>query len=69
MNRFSYCITTHFITINKDYNSCCNLHLVYQMYPKECSTLQSTEPRDPMWGSYVCVCVYVLIVQIIKTRV
>ena len=34
MNIFSYYITTHFITRNKDYNSCCNLHLVYQTYPK-----------------------------------
>ena len=35
MNMFSYYITTHFITSNKDYNSCRNLHLVYQMYLKE----------------------------------
>ena len=33
MNRFSYYITTHFITSNKDYNSCRNLHSVYQTYP------------------------------------
>ena len=33
MNRFSYYITTHFITSNKDYNSCCNPHSVYQTYP------------------------------------
>ena len=25
--------TTHFITSNKDYNSCRNPHLVYQTYP------------------------------------
>ena len=31
---FSYYITTHFITSNKDYNFCCNLHSVYQTYPK-----------------------------------
>ena len=35
MNMFSYYITTHFIPSNKDYNSCCNLHSVYQTYPKE----------------------------------
>ena len=35
MNRFSYYITTHFITSNQDYNSCCNPHSVYQTYPKE----------------------------------
>ena len=35
MNMFSYFITTHFIPSNKDYNSCCNLHSVYQTYPKE----------------------------------
>ena len=34
MNRFSYYITTHFIISNKDYNSCCNPHSVYQAYPK-----------------------------------
>ena len=34
MNRFSYSITTHFIPSNKDYHSCCNLHSVYQTYPK-----------------------------------
>ena len=33
MNRFSYSITTHFIPNNKDYHSCCNLHLVYETYP------------------------------------
>ena len=33
MNMFSYYITTHFITSNKDYNSCRNSHSVYQMYP------------------------------------
>ena len=33
MNRFNYYITTHFITNNKDYNSCRNSHLVYQTYP------------------------------------
>ena len=33
MNRFSYYITTHFIPSNKDYNSCCNPHSVYQTYP------------------------------------
>ena len=34
INRFSYYITTHFIPSNKDYNSCRNLHLVYQTYSK-----------------------------------
>ena len=34
MNMFSYYITTHFITSNKDYNSCRNPHSVYQTYPK-----------------------------------
>ena len=34
MNMFSYYITTHFITSNKDYNSYRNLHSVYQTYPK-----------------------------------
>ena len=34
MNRFSYYITTHFIPSNKDYNSYCNSHSVYQTYPK-----------------------------------
>ena len=33
MNMFNYYITTHFITNNKDYNSCRNSHLVYQTYP------------------------------------
>ena len=33
MNKFSYYITTYFITSNKDYNSYRNLHSVYQMYP------------------------------------
>ena len=33
MNMFSYYITTYFITINKDYNSCRNLLSVYQTYP------------------------------------
>ena len=32
MNRFSYYITTHIITSDKDYNSCRNPHSVYQMY-------------------------------------
>ena len=35
MNMFSYYITTHFITSNKGYNSCCNLYSVYQTYPKK----------------------------------
>ena len=34
MNIFGYYITTHFITSNKYYNSCRNLHSVYQTYPK-----------------------------------
>ena len=34
MNMFSYYITTHFITSNKDYNFYCNPHSVYQTYPK-----------------------------------
>ena len=34
MNMFSYYITTFFITSNKDYNSCRNLHSVYQTYLK-----------------------------------
>ena len=34
MNMFNYYITTHIITSNKYYNSYCNLHLVYQTYPK-----------------------------------
>ena len=33
MNMFSYYITTHFITSNKDYNSYCNPNSVYQTYP------------------------------------
>ena len=33
MNKFSYYITIHFITSNKDYNSCRNPHSVYQTYP------------------------------------
>ena len=33
MNIFSYYITTHFITNNKDYNSYHNPHSVYQTYP------------------------------------
>ena len=32
MNTFSYSITTHFVSSNKDYNSCYNPYLVYQMY-------------------------------------
>ena len=35
MNMFSYYITTHFITSNKDYNFCRNPHSVYQTYPKK----------------------------------
>ena len=34
MNMFSYYITTHFITSNKDYNLSCNLHSMYQTYSK-----------------------------------
>ena len=33
MNRFSYYITTHFITSNKYYNSYRNPNSVYQTYP------------------------------------
>ena len=33
MNTLNYYITTHFITSNKDYNSYCNFHSVYQTYP------------------------------------
>ena len=33
MNKFSYYIIIHFITSNKDYNSCRNPHSVYQTYP------------------------------------
>ena len=33
MNMFNYYITTHFITSNRDYNSCRNLHSVYQTHP------------------------------------
>ena len=32
MNRFSYYITTHIITSDKDYNSYRNPHSVYQTY-------------------------------------
>ena len=35
INRFSYYITTHFITSNKDYNFCHNSHSVYQIYSKQ----------------------------------
>ena len=35
MNKFSYYITTHFITSNKNYNFCRNSHSVYQIYPKQ----------------------------------
>ena len=35
---FSYYITTHFITNNKDYNSYRNPHSVYQMCPKSNAT-------------------------------
>ena len=35
MSRLSYSITTHFIPSNKDYNSYCNLHVMYQTCPKE----------------------------------
>ena len=34
MNRFCYYIITYFIPSNKDYNSYCNPHSMYQMYPK-----------------------------------
>ena len=34
MNMFSYYITTHFISSNKDYNSGRNFHSVYQTRPK-----------------------------------
>ena len=34
MNKFSYYIIIHFIPNNKDYNSCRNLHSVYQTYSK-----------------------------------
>ena len=40
MNMFSYYITTHFITSNKNYNSCRNSHSVYQTYPNF---------NDPRW--------------------
>ena len=36
MNMFSYYIFTHFITSNKYYNSCHNLHSVYQTYLYTC---------------------------------
>ena len=32
MNIFSYYITTHFISSNKDYNSYCNPHSIYQTF-------------------------------------
>ena len=35
MNMFSYDITTHFITSNKDYNFRRNSHSMYQTYPKQ----------------------------------
>ena len=35
VNKFSYYITTHFITSNKDYNFCRNSHSGYQIYPKQ----------------------------------
>ena len=35
MNMFSYYITTHFITSNKDYNFRRNSHSMYQTYPKQ----------------------------------
>ena len=38
MNMFSYYITTHFITSNKDYNSYRNPHSVYQTCPKSNAT-------------------------------
>ena len=34
INMFCYSITTHFILSNKDYNSYCNPHSMYQMCPK-----------------------------------
>ena len=40
MNMFSYYITTHFITSNKDYNSSHNFHLMYQMYLKSFFLIQ-----------------------------
>ena len=36
MNMFSYYITTHFITNNKDYNFYHNPHSVYQTYSYGC---------------------------------
>ena len=47
MNRFSYYITTYFITSNKDYNSCRNLYSMYQTYSKT-STARwvALEPRQ-----------------------
>ena len=33
MNKFSYSITIHFIPSNKDYDSYCNPHSMYQTYP------------------------------------
>ena len=34
MNMFNYSITTYFIFSNKDYNSCCNPYLMYQICHK-----------------------------------
>ena len=45
---FNYYITTQFITSNKDYNSCRNLHLVYQTYSK--IKVKNCVYRIPQWN-------------------
>ena len=45
MNMFSYYITTHFISSNKDYNSYRNPHSVYQMYSYNTSLHAFATPK------------------------
>ena len=54
MNRFSYYITTQFITNNKDYNSCHNPHSMYQTYLKffDSCIMYVSE----VWMEYMIVC-------------
>ena len=58
MYMFSYHITIHFIPSNKYYNSCYNLHSVYQTYPKYAFELASTSPRPAFHFIFFLKCVF-----------
>ena len=57
MYMFSYHITIHFIPSNKYYNSCYNLHSVYQTYSKYAFELASMSPR-PAFHFFFWKCVF-----------